>query len=245
MKKRLFSTKTSSTAAKPSHIAVIMDGNGRWAKRRAMPRSAGHKKGADTVRRVIESCLESQINYLTLYAFSSENWQRSEQEVNDLMALLKFYLEKELPALHEQNIRLLIIGDRYSLPAEIQEKVQNAEQLTKGNTALTLAIALSYGSHQEITLAVKHIINDVQKGALTTDAINDKTIESYLYTAQLPAPDLLIRTGGEQRLSNFLLWQCAYTELYFTNILWPDFSKKDFEDALNNFATRERRYGTA
>jgi undecaprenyl diphosphate synthase len=245
--KKLFAdnTHTKTPPHKPVHIAVIMDGNGRWAKRRGLPRTAGHKKGADTVQRIIKSCIEEEIGYLTLYAFSSENWQRPKDEVRDLMTLLKFYLAKELTSLHKQNIRLCIIGDRGDLDAEIQEKISHAEMLTKDNTALTLSIALSYGSQQEMVAAMKTIAIDVEQGKVSWENVNEDTLSAALYTGGLPDPDLLIRTGGEQRLSNFLLWQCAYTELYFTPVLWPDFSHDDFTAALADFATRERRYGTA
>jgi undecaprenyl diphosphate synthase len=245
MKERLFPTKPKEDTIVPKHIAIIMDGNGRWAKRRGLPRTAGHKKGADTVRRVIEACGEHRIGHLTLYAFSSENWQRSEQEVRDLMSLLRFYLEKELPYLHKNDIRVQVIGERGKLSDDIRKKIEDAEQLTENNRALTLSIALSYGSHQEIARAMRLIGEEIASGALTPSDINEELIASYLYTANLPAPDLLIRTGGEQRLSNFLLWQTAYTELYFTDTLWPDFSKEDFIAALSEYATRERRYGTA
>jgi len=222
-------------------VAVIMDGNGRWAKARGLPRTAGHKKGADSLRTILQDCRDRGIAHLTIYAFSSENWRRSDAEISDLMQLLQHYLAQELQTLHEGNIRLRFIGDTDMLSPEIREQLQQAKTLTERNTAFHFTIALSYGARQEIVRAVKKII---AQGVAEKD-INEDTIQAALDTAGLPEPDLLIRTGGEQRLSNFLLWQSAYTELYFTNVLWPDFGKAEFADALENFAGRERRYGTA
>lgn len=254
MRKRLFSAKSNidinpaleaGKLVAPNHISMIMDGNGRWAKSRGLPRSAGHKKGAETVRLMIESCVENKIDYLTLYAFSSENWQRSDEEVQDLMSLLRFYLEKELSSLHKQGVKLLVIGERDKLSKDIQQKITDAEILTNNNEVLTLSIALSYGGRQEITQAMRIIASEVKSGNIAPEEIDENVISKYLYTAKLPLPDLLIRTGGEHRLSNFLLWQSAYTELYFTDILWPDFSKENFKQAIKEYSNRERRYGTA
>ena len=223
----------------PSHIAIIMDGNGRWAKARGLPRPAGHKKGADTVRTVLNACRDAGVRYLTVYAFSSENWRRSHEEISDLMQLLQHYLHQELQTLHENNVRLRFIGDLTQLSSEIQTQLSEAQDLTKKNTAFHFTIALSYGARDELVRTLKKLIVAGEAN------ITEDTISAALDTADMPDPDLLIRTGGEQRLSNFLLWQSAYTELYFTDTLWPDFDQKAFNQALENFATRERRYGTA
>ncbi len=225
----------------PRHVAIIMDGNGRWANKRNLPKIAGHKKGAESVKQTIESCQENGVEYLTLYAFSSENWQRPVDEVEGLMELLRFYLGKELNKIHTNGVCLKIIGDRSKLSDSINKQIMGAEKLTKNNTKLTLIIALSYGSRQEIIEAVKSIC----AAKLKPEQIKEETFEKYLYTFGIPQPDLLIRTSGEQRLSNFLLWQLAYTELFFTDILWPDFKKENFVEAIEEFATRERRYGTS
>lgn len=229
----------------PAHIAIIMDGNGRWATLRNMPRIAGHKKGADSVREVIESCIEMGVPYLTLYAFSSENWQRPREEVSGLMELLNFYLRKEISSLHKNGVKLNFIGNRSLLGGDIIGKLKDAEELTKNNTKLVLTIALSYGSRQEITTAVGNIVQDVLKNNISPEEIKEQLVCNYLDTATLPDPDLLIRTGGEQRLSNFLLWQLAYTELFFTDVLWPDFRKEDLKFAISEFSKRERRYGAS
>ncbi len=225
------------------HIAIIMDGNGRWANSKFLPRTAGHKKGAEAAKEVIIGCKESGIKYLTLYTFSSENWNRPADEVSDLMNLLAFYLEKELDNLHKNGVRVFIIGDREKLPDGIASKIENAEKLTENNKDLYLNIALSYGSRQEIARATRKLAKNVAKGRINPDEIDENTISDYLYTKDIPDPDLLIRTGGEQRISNFLLWQCAYTEFYFTDILWPNFGKKELEEAISEFNNRERRFG--
>lgn len=229
----------------PTHIAVIMDGNGRWAKSRGLPRTAGHKKGADALHRVLDACRQANVRYLTIYAFSSENWKRSPDEISDLMQLLQHYLKHELPDLHKNNVRLRFIGDFSKLDANIRREIDEAVAKTSGNTAFNLTVALSYGARQEIAGAVRKIAADVKEGRLAPDAIDEDTIANALSTADMPEPDLLIRTGGEQRISNFLLWQSAYTEFYFTPTLWPDFDATHFNDALNEYAKRERRYGTA
>lgn len=218
-----------------------MDGNGRWAKARGLPRTAGHKKGADSLRTILNACRDAGVTHLTVYAFSSENWRRSEEEITELMQLLQHYLERELQTLHEHRIRLRFIGDTGMLAPEIRSQLADATKLTERNDAFHFTIALSYGARQEITRAVKKII----ASGIEPDAITEETITDALDTHGLPEPDLLIRTGGEQRLSNFLLWQSAYTEFYFTDVLWPDFGKAEFTEALDNFITRERRYGTA
>jgi len=229
----------------PKHIAIIMDGNGRWAMQRNLPRVAGHKKGADSVREIIEACVEIGVPYLTLYAFSSENWSRPVEEVDSLMELLNFYLRKELKALHKNGVKLNFIGDRTKLAKEIAEKLVEAEDLTKNNTKLVLTIALSYGSRQEIIRAAQLAAQQTSDGKLTPEEINEQSFSKFLYTIDIPDPDLLIRTGGEQRLSNFLLWQSAYTELFFIDVLWPDFHKNNLEQAIFEFTKRERRYGNS
>lgn len=228
----------------PTHVAVIMDGNGRWAKARGLPRSAGHKKGADALRRMLDACKDAGVRYLTIYAFSSENWKRPEEEIGDLMQLLKHYLEKELPYLQKNNVCLRFIGDFSRLDSDMQMRVQQAMQETAANTSFHLTVALSYGSRQELVRAARKIAIDVKSGRLNPEDITEDTLAAALDTTALPEPDLLIRTGGEQRLSNFLLWQSAYTELYFTDLLWPDFDAQHFKEALNEYASRERRYGT-
>lgn len=229
------------TAIVPSHVAIIMDGNGRWAKARGLPRTAGHKKGADALRTVLNCCQDEGVRYLTIYAFSSENWRRSSEEISELMQLLQHYLHQELQTLHENNICLRFIGDTAMLAPEIRTQLNEASELTAHNDGFYFTIALSYGARDELLRAVKNIVSS----GIAPDEITEETIAGALDTHGLPEPDLLIRTGGEQRLSNFLLWQSAYTEFYFTPILWPDFGKKEFGDALKNFALRERRYGTA
>jgi undecaprenyl diphosphate synthase len=222
-----------------------MDGNGRWAKARMLPRSAGHKKGADSLRRTMESCRDAGVKYLTVYAFSSENWKRPKEEISDLMQLLKHYLEKELPELKKNDICLRFIGDFSRLDSDMQERIQQAMQETEANRSFNLTVALSYGSRQEITRAMQSIAKDIEAGTIRASDITEDLVNKTLDTANLPEPDLLIRTGGEHRISNFLLWQSAYTEFYFTDTLWPDFDAAHLNEALADFATRERRYGTA
>lgn len=228
----------------PQHIAIIMDGNGRWAKSRGMPRVAGHRKGADALRRTLDACRAAGVKYLTVYAFSSENWKRPNDEISDLMQLLKHYLEKELPELKKSDVCLRFIGDFSRLDADMQARVQDAMQETAVNTSFNLTVALSYGSRQEVTRAVRSLAEKVKAGKLEPHNITEEMLDAALDTAELPEPDLLIRTGGEQRISNFLLWQSAYTEFYFTNTLWPDFDASHLTHALEEFAKRERRYGT-
>ena len=227
----------------PRHVAIIMDGNGRWAKARGLPRIAGHRRGADAVRTVVEACRDIGIPYLTLYAFSSENWKRPPNEVDDLMGLLRVYLRGELAELHANNVRLRFIGNRQALARDITSLIEEAEAMTVANASLTLSVALNYGSHDEIVRACRRVAGEVAAGRLAVDEITEATFTRFLETADVPDPDLLIRTSGEQRLSNFLLWQLAYAELVFTDTLWPDFSKHELEGAVAAFQQRERRYG--
>ncbi len=236
--------KVLSIDSIPRHVAVIMDGNGRWAKKRGLPRSMGHKKGAETVRRVIENASEFGVEYLTLFGFSSENWNRPEQEIKDLMKLLRHYLRSETAEFHKKNARLSVIGDRGAFDTDIVDLIENAENLTKDNDGIHVIIALNYGGQQDIAQATQRIVQDsIATGKVPDIATIKDKIPQYLMTAGIPDPDLLIRTSGEQRISNFLLWQCSYTEMVFVPALWPDFSKNDFLLALNEYASRDRRYG--
>lgn len=225
------------------HIAIIMDGNGRWAKKRGMPRTFGHKKGAENVVNITRAMKESGVKYLTLYAFSTENWQRSQDEVSALMQLLRDYLDKEFKEIMENNVRIIFIGERNMLAEDIQQKIKDIEVKSAANTALTLCIALSYGSRQEILAAAKQAMTMAVENKLSPDELTADLFASLLYTKEIPDPDILIRTSGEQRISNYLLWQLAYTELFFTKTYWPDFSKEELMDIIEKFNTRERRYG--
>jgi len=227
----------------PRHIAIIMDGNARWAKRHAMGRIRGHKKGAQAVRTVVSACRELGVQYLTLYAFSTENWGRPDSEIKALMALLVEYLEKETPDLQKRGIRLTTIGDIERLYPEVKKKLKQVIKQTENNREMVLNLALSYGSRDEILFALKKMMEDNIKGTLDISSLNTDTIANYLFTRDIPDPDLLIRTSGEYRISNFLLWQLAYTELYFTDVLWPDFKKKDLLSAIEAYQQRERRFG--
>ena len=220
------------------HIAIIMDGNGRWAKKRGMPRTFGHKKGAENVVNITRAMKESGVKYLTLYAFSTENWKRTEDEVMALMNLLREYLDKEFKEIMENDVRLLFIGEKEMLSPDIQEKISELEEKSKNNKSLTLCVALSYGSRQEILSAVKKIARDAINGDIKIDNISMETIEQSLYTKDIPDPDILIRTSGEQRISNYLLWQIAYSELFFTKTLWPDFSVSELKEIINDFIQR-------
>lgn len=233
----------ASATYSPRHIAVIMDGNGRWAKQRHLPRILGHRKGAETLYDIIAECIEIGVSYLTLYAFSMENWHRPVSEVNALMELLDHYLDKEVQSLHEKNIRLRVIGNVEHFSPSIIKKIQDAEALTANNTALQVAIALSYGARQELLQAARKLAIQVADGALSPDDLNEEALVDALFTSNMPDPDLLIRTGGDQRVSNFLLWQIAYTELYFTDTLWPDFTPACLREAVADFLQRERRFG--
>ena len=239
------SHKIDQTLPPPVHVAIIMDGNGRWAMARGLPRSAGHKRGAESVRKSVKGAILNGVSYLTLFGFSSENWKRPPDEIRDLMGLLRLYLKSEIKNLHKEGVRLLIIGDRVNLDKDIIEIIQSSEEMTKNNTRLTLIIALSYGGRAEILHAAKQIGKDIVQGDLQISDIDEDTLSERLFTKDIPDPDLLIRTSGEQRLSNFLLWQCAYTEFIFVDTLWPDFAEADFESAIKVFQNRERRYGTA
>jgi undecaprenyl diphosphate synthase len=227
----------------PQHIAIIMDGNGRWAKQHTIGRIRGHKKGAQAVKTTVRTCREIGIEYLTLFAFSIENWGRPVQEVEALMSLLEEYLIKEINDIHKQGIRLTTIGDLGHLNQSVREELQHAKILTANNNKMTLNLALSYGGRNEIISAVKKIIQDCKNDGIKIGDINTETFGRYLQTYGMPDPDLLIRTSGEYRLSNFLLWQLAYTELYFTNVLWPDFNKDELLKAIASYQQRERRFG--
>jgi len=233
----------SRPAEPPVHVAIIMDGNGRWAKARGLPRTAGHKKGVEAVRRTVEAARELGIGYLTIFSFSSENWRRPEEEVTDLMGLLRFYLRSEIAELHKAGVRLRVIGERARLSSDIVRLIENAEDLTAANTTMTLVVALSYGSRQEIVLAARRLAEDARAGLIDPEGIDEAALTARLFTADIPDPDLIIRTSGEQRLSNFLLWQSAYAEFVFTDTLWPDFTKRDLEAAIEEFHRRERRFG--
>jgi undecaprenyl diphosphate synthase len=227
----------------PRHIAIVMDGNGRWAKQRRLPRHAGHQAGVETVRQVIELCAEQQISVLSLFAFSSENWQRPKQEVSLLMDLFVTALRRDVNELHQNNIRIRFIGDRQAFSESLQQLIHQSEQLTQANTGLTLVIAANYGGHWDIVEATKKIAQRVEQGTLQSQQIHQELFEQHLCLADLPKPDLFIRTSGEKRISNFLLWQLAYSELYFTDTLWPDFDKQAFMQALEFYASRQRRFG--
>ncbi len=229
----------------PVHIAVVMDGNGRWAQAQGFSRLEGHRRGVENVRTMVENCIRRNITHLTLFAFSSENWRRPKQEVSWLMRLLDRALDREVNALHNNGVRLQFIGDIAALAASIQNKIDRACELTQHNTKLHLTIALNYGGQWDLTQAFRKILIDVQHGHLQLDDVSPETISMHLSTADLPNPDLFIRTGGEQRVSNFLLWQLAYTELYFTDTYWPDFGTEEFDIALRSYARRERRFGGA
>jgi undecaprenyl diphosphate synthase len=224
-------------------VAIIMDGNGRWARKRLLNRVQGHEKGADTVRTVVRTCRELGISHLTLYAFSTENWQRPRTEVTALMALLRRFIASELPEMMENNIRLRAIGEVERLPEEVRTELMRAIRKTAANSALTLTLALSYGGRAEIVRMVRSVAREVRDGGVDPDRIDEKTVDDRLYTAGMPEPDVLIRTGGEFRVSNFLLWQIAYAEIFVTETLWPDFTKEAFLDILRAYQRRERRFG--
>jgi len=227
----------------PRHVAVIMDGNGRWARQRGLPRIAGHRKGADAVRQLVESCGKRSIPCLTLFAFSSENWRRPETEVSLLLDLFLNALEKEVKKLHANNVRFSVIGDIDRFGPKIVSRIREGESLTADNTGLELTIAANYGGRWDIAQACRQLAEQARDGVIDPAAITPERLDPYLSMAGLPEPDLFIRTGGEQRISNFLLWQLAYTELYFTPVLWPDFDDEQFNLALQSFASRQRRFG--
>jgi len=231
--------------APPAHVAIIMDGNGRWAKKRGLPRIVGHKNGAEAVRRAVAASIELGIRYLTLFGFSSENWKRPPSEIDDLMGLLRHYLRGEIAELHKNGVRVRVIGERDKLAPDIVTLIDNAESLTRGNERLHLSMAINYGGRAEIALAARAVAAQVASGALKPEQVDEDCIARHLFTSGIPDPDLLIRTSGEQRISNFLLWQSAYAELVFTETLWPDFAKDDLERALRDSHGRERRYGAS
>jgi len=234
---------SGSGSSVPVHVAIIMDGNGRWAAARGLPRAEGHRRGAESVRSVIKAASKKGIKYLTLFGFSSENWKRPSSEVLDLMGLLRLYLKKEMRALDKQGVCFRVIGERSRLPDDVQDLVKTAEEKTKNNQGLNLVLALSYGGRAEIVKAARDLAVRVKAGEIDAADINEDLFADNLETVGLPEPDVLIRTSGEKRISNFLLWQCAYTEFIFTDTLWPDFGTEAFEDALSEFSSRERRYG--
>lgn len=239
------SSSPASSVKPPRHVAIIMDGNGRWATSRGLPRTAGHRKGIDAARRAVRAAGELGVEYLTLFGFSSENWRRPKDEVNELMRLLRFYLRGETAELHKNNVRLRVVGKRDDLDGDILELIDHAEALTADNTQLTLVIALNYGGRHDIIQAATAIARDFMKqGHVPEEEDIGCAFANYLMTADIPDPDMLIRTSGEMRISNFLLWQCAYSELVFTDTLWPDFSCQDLEAAIREYQGRDRRFGS-
>ena len=236
---------TEDQCIPPVHVAIIMDGNGRWAKSRKLAKAAGHKRGADSIKTAIKSAIEANVRYLTLYGFSTENWNRPISEVSDLMGLLRFYLKSEVPNLHKEGVCFCVIGDRKRLDKDIVKLIEKAEKKTFSNTRLHLVIALSYGGRAEITEAARKLALKVKADKLDPYDIDEDLFKRSLYTRDIPDPDLLIRTSGELRISNFLLWQLAYTEFCFLDTLWPDFNEQDFDNAIAAFHRRERRYGTS
>ncbi|SNR89131.1 Undecaprenyl pyrophosphate synthetase [Anaerovirgula multivorans] len=227
----------------PGHIAIIMDGNGRWAKKKGLPRTLGHRAGVEALRDVVRTASDIGVQYLTLFAFSTENWKRPEQEVSALMKLLIEFLKKEVSELHKNNVKINTIGDILAFPTAVQDEISKSKSLTNSNTGLCVNIALNYGSRDEITRAVQKLSIEISNNKLSIDDINEDIIKKYLDTENIPDPDLLIRTSGEYRLSNFLLWQCAYTELWFTDTYWPDFNGKHLLEAIFDFQNRQRRFG--
>lgn len=234
-----------SSPPPPLHVAIIMDGNGRWAHSRGLPRTAGHRRGAESVREVVTAAAEQGVSYLTLFGFSSENWKRPSSEISDLMGLLRLYLRNELSDLMKQGIRLRVIGDRDRLAPDIVRLIEDAEHQSRNGTRLTLVIALSYGGRGEIVAVARALAAKAAAGELSAAEIDEDAIDRHLFTTGIPDPDLLIRTSGEQRVSNFLLWQMAYTEFVFVDTLWPDFGRQEFEHAIKQFHGRERRYGAS
>ncbi|MDR3326192.1 MAG: di-trans,poly-cis-decaprenylcistransferase [Rhodospirillaceae bacterium] len=233
----------SKFPAQPLHIAIIMDGNGRWAKAHGLPRADGHRRGTIAAHEAVKGAIECGVSYLTLFGFSSENWKRPHDEVNNLMELLRSYLLNEVSELHDHNIRLCVIGERLGFDPDITRLIEDAEQKTLLNTKLTLIVAINYSGRQELVRAAKRFTDDVISGNCDITSINEQIFASNLFTAEIPDPDLLIRTSGEKRISNFLLWQLAYAEMIFLDILWPDFSKNDLNLAICEYQRRSRRYG--
>lgn len=243
MKANTKGCKPEEVSALPRHIAVIMDGNGRWAKKKFMPRVVGHKAGVEAVRAIVENCAARNIEALTLFTFSSENWRRPEKEVGLLMELLYTALGREVTRLHKNNVKLRFIGDRSAFDDKLRARLDEGEEITRDNTGLQLVIAVNYGGRWDITEATKKIATAVQLGTLNIGDISSDLIDQHLSLQGLPEPDLFIRTGGEKRVSNFLLWQLAYTEMFFTDVLWPDFDAQVLEEALLSFSSRQRRFG--
>jgi len=227
----------------PKHIAIIMDGNGRWAKSKFLPRTAGHKAGVETIRTVLRECKKLSVKHVTLYAFSTENWKRPKLEVDTLMNLLSTYLKNEVATLHKENVKLTAIGDINNLPSQCVKELNKAIELTKNNTGCNLNLALNYGGRLDIKNALVDIIKDVKVGKINLDEIDENTISNHLSTKSIPDPDLVIRTSGEERLSNFLLWEVAYAEFHFTNVHWPDFDEKELQKAIFTYQNRNRRFG--
>ncbi len=240
---RNFQNELKNKLKLPKHIGIIMDGNGRWAIERGLPRTEGHRQGIESVRDIVKATSQLGIPYLTLYAFSIENWKRPSAEVGMLMKLLEHYLKKETPELHENNVRLLAIGKLNSLPKNVQKSLFNSIELTKNNTGLTLTLALSYSGRWDIVRAIQMLALDVRRGNLSPEDITEELFASYLQTAKLPYPDLIIRTSGEMRISNFLLWESAYSEFYICEKYWPEFRREDLYNALIDYSKRERRFG--
>lgn len=237
------SKKDSLNSIIPAHVVVVMDGNGRWAKKRFLPRTAGHHAGVKATRKLVENCIRKGISGLTLFAFSSENWKRPEQEVSSLMELFVSTLQSEVRELHKQNVRMRFIGDCSAFSSALQKKINEATELTQDNDGLQLNIAVNYGGRWDITEACRKIVSAVQDGAIQADDIDAEMFNQYVCLSELPEPDLFIRTGGEKRISNFLIWQLAYTELYFSDVLWPDFDDSELDTAIEWYASRQRRFG--
>ena len=242
---KLVSSLLETAPPPPVHVGIIMDGNGRWAKGRGRPRIDGHRRGMEAVRKVVKGSIAMGVEYLTLYGFSIENWKRPAAEIRSLMGLLRLYLRQEIKDLDQQGVQVLFIGHRTLLPDDIVSLIEEAEEQTKGNTNLNLVVALSYGARQEITAAAQSVARQVEAGELDVADIDETVFMKHLETAGMPDPDLVIRTSGEQRISNFLLWQVAYAEFIFVDTLWPDFSDDDLREAINEYHRRERRYGAA
>lgn len=236
-------TGSTTDTGNPRHIVVVMDGNGRWARQRHLPRTAGHHAGVKSTRKLVESCIREKIQALTLFAFSSENWKRPEQEVSSLMELFVSTLQTEVKSLHQQNVRVRFIGECSAFSEKLQKKIQDATSLTQDNSGLQLNIAVNYGGRWDIANACQKIAEKVQRGELNAKDVDAQLVNEHVCLSELPEPDLFIRTGGEKRISNFLIWQLAYTELYFTDVLWPDFSEQHFADALDWYVGRQRRFG--
>jgi undecaprenyl diphosphate synthase len=236
-------TPTEAARPVPGHVAIIMDGNGRWAAQRGLPRAEGHRRGVEAVRACVRAAVELGIGHLTLYTFSSENWRRPHGEITDLMGLLKLFIRRDLAELHEQNVKIRVIGTEDRVEHEVIKLIRDAVEITSNNTGLVLTTAFNYGSRDEIVRAARSLAAKVQSGEIGLDAITEESFAAHLDTTDLPQPDLLIRTGGDQRISNFLLWQCAYTEFVFLDAFWPDFSKDMLAKAVSEFQSRERRFG--